>query len=553
MASTRIDVQKIGVTLSDPDVTIEPGSVRQLLVTLVNGQDAPDRLSIEIEGVDVEWYSMPEAAFYVQPGAEVTARINFRVVRESGNLAGVYPFLVRVQAMETGEIGAAQATLVIKPFHSLQLEMTPKRAVATYFGRYNDFEVTVANLGNAEETIELFANDPEDGVAYEFDAERLTLKPGQTRTVLLATCPKLSSILGGMRLYGFTVTARSVTDAYVSAGAHAQLEKRPLISPLLGIFLLLIGLVIGGWFATRPTPPQPIVLGAFDADQKHVHFGDQVKLTWNVSPANSQIVISYHVAGSKTEIFDPGQQRTAIGSVEVTPQLPQTIYTLTVTSGKRSRSRQLPIDVIPPPVTPHPVLRNFTATPATIHAGDSVMLSWESKNAKELILDPGSTTMDAFEQTRQITPTTDTEYTLRALPLADNYEPATRSVKVHVVAKDVCTAVIDRFAASRGNVYIGDTVKLVWKTRLAMSARIDSDHGSIGAVATAGSIDEVVNDPTTFTLTVLDSAGNRTTKSVTITPRPRPVPVQVPPPDTGAQTAPPDTTTPPTTPPNNGQ
>jgi len=189
MASTTSDIQKILVSLSTADIVIEPGSTAQLIVTMTNQQAEPDRLSIEVEGIDVEWYAIPVPAVNVAPGATVTERILFKVARNSANRAGSYPFLVRVQAQETGEVGVAQAALAVKPFSFLEVELDPKRAVATFFRPLNDFDVSVSNQGNAEETLDLGAFDPDDGCAYEFDTDRITLKPGQTTAVPMALRP----------------------------------------------------------------------------------------------------------------------------------------------------------------------------------------------------------------------------------------------------------------------------------------------------------------------------------------------------------------------------
>src|SRR4029079_14843269 len=113
MATSMTDVHKIVVTLSEPDLTVEPGTVSQLTVTIVNQQDSADRLSLEIEGIDVEWYAIPVPAVNLAPGGQATLKVPFRVARTAGNVAGTYPFLVRVQAMETGEVGVAQASLSV--------------------------------------------------------------------------------------------------------------------------------------------------------------------------------------------------------------------------------------------------------------------------------------------------------------------------------------------------------------------------------------------------------------------------------------------------------
>src|SRR5579884_765099 len=320
MASTMSDVQKIGVTLSEPDLLIEPGNVAHLTVTITNRQDTPDRLSLEVEGLDIEWYMIPVPAVNLGPGEQATERILFKVGRGSENRAGSYPFLVRVQALETGAIGVAQATLVVKPFSALQVEINPKRAVASFLHPLNIFEVTLANLGNAEETLNLYASDPEDGCAYEFDADRTTLKPGQSETVPLYVRPRVSSALGGTRLYGFTVSARSTEDSYVSASAHGQVEKHALISPLLGIFLLLLGFGGAGWWFLRPQPLKPPVINSFSSSNSHVDSGQDITLSWDVS--NAPIIIIKSRVGKGGETAMPGEQKQMVGFVTVKPAPP---------------------------------------------------------------------------------------------------------------------------------------------------------------------------------------------------------------------------------------
>ncbi len=524
MSSTISDIQKIVVSLSEPDITLEPGSVVQLIVTMTNRQETSDRLMLEIEGVDVEWYRIPMPALNLASGETSTARVNFKVPRDSSSRADTYPFLVKVQAMETGEEGMAQASLIVKPFNNLQMELDTKRVVATFLHALNDLEVTISNFGNAEETLELFASDPEDECVYEFDVDRITLKPGQTEIIPLAVRPKNSSIVGGMRLYGFTASARSVEYSYIHANVHGQIEKRALISPLLGIFLLL--LVFGGavaW-AFRPKPPIPIVINSFASPVKNVAFGQEASLSWDVSPAGSQIIL-YKRTGPDGEEVALGEQKNIVGTITVKPEMPFTLYKIVVREhGLPDKAQSLKIEVTPPPVPEKPVITFFKAEPAVVHVGESVMLSWETVNAKDLILDPGDVRLSQFQQTHPVTPDQDTTYQLRAIGLDDKMKAAAKNCKVRVVPKDVCTAQILAFAGPKGQVFIGTPVKIRWRTIYAASARIESDHGVIGDVVPASGIKEVtINESTVFTFTATDSIGNRITKTLTVTAIPKPV------------------------------
>lgn len=520
------DIQKIYVTLSERDITIEPGGTAQVVVSMTNGQETPDRLSLEVEGVDVEWYAIPVPAVNVAPGAMAQERILFRMARSSENRAGTYPFLVRVQALETGEIGVAQATLTVKPFSSLQVDLAPKRGVATFFRPLEDFDVTVLNLGNSEETLDLYASDPDDGCAYEFDRDRIVLKPGQSEVVPLAARPKTLSVLGGVRLFGFTVTTRSVEQPIFSATTHGQIEKRALISPLLGIFLLLLLFGAAGWVLTRPHPPEPLVIKAFTAVPDHVNSGQDVTLNWDVSPLNSRVIITTRLGPRGAEIMSPGEMRGAVGSVTVKPEFPGAHYTLVVRdpSGRlKDRRMERRVLVNPPPRPPALKIVQFRAEPAKIHTGETVTLSWQATGQTGFILDPGDHRMSQFVQTQTVTPEQDCEYTLRALSPDPKTMPAAKRVKVTVVPKDFTIAEIITFTASPSTPYLGDSVTLRWKTRYAKRVQIDSDGSPVGEVpANAGSVLIPVTQPTKFTLTATDSVGKSVTKVISVLPKPRP-------------------------------
>jgi hypothetical protein len=555
MASTTSDIQKILVSLSPADIVIEPGSTAQLIVSMTNRQDEPDRLSIEVEGIDVEWYAIPVPAVNVAPGATVTERILFKVARNSANRAGAYPFLVRVQAQETGEVGVAQAALVVKPFNFLEVELDPKRAVATFFRPLNDFDVTVSNQGNAEETLDLGAFDPDDGCAYEFDTDRITLKSGQTTVVPMALRPKVSSVLGGVRLYGFTITARSVNDSYVSASVHGQVEKLALISPLLGIFLLLLSFGVGGYLFFRPHPVPPAKIHSFNASSTKAAFGQAITLSWDVSDPQ-QIILSHHIKKGNEEgeeVNDPGEQRNKVGNVQVKPEYPTTIYKLTVrgANGQPEQTRDVRVDVAAPPVQPPAKLKSFTAEPSRIHAGDIVRLSWEATNYTTAIIDPGNNVLSAFQRTMNVTPDQPITYTLRVI--GADQKPVERKALVTVLPKDQCIAEIEYFALKSNKVFIGDSAHLKWKSHYARTVHLSADNGGFSKdVNLSGSADIPVDAPTVFTLTVTDSAGLVVSKQVTLRPDPKPVvpdPVVPPTTDGGATVLPPPAQ--PVTPPPN--
>lgn len=525
MSSTLADMQKIIVTLSEPNLEIEPGSFAQLTVTMINRQESADRLLLEIEGIDVEWYGIPVPAVNLEAGGQAEANINFRIGRNTENRAGAYPFLVRVRAMETGAVGIAQATLNMKPFSSLQVELSPKRGIATFLRPVNEFMLNLAHQGNQEESFDLSASDADDGCTYEFDQERVTLQPGQTAQVPFFIRPKTSSVVGGGQLYGFSVYVRSNPSAHVLANVHGQLERRSLISPLMGVFLLLLTMISFGAWYLWPRPLQPLKIHSFTALPLQVMQGGTVTLSWDVQPNYDQIILSRR-QGDQVPINESVQPKEAVGSVIVTPLPPQTTYVLEVRRNNgTSKKLEVTIDVTTPPPSPKPSISYFKVEPDKIHEGESVLLSWKTAGATRTLLDPGSMEIPPYEHTRNIPLDKDTAFTLRVIG-QNPQDFVEKTIKVTAAPKDTCIAEILSLGIDRKTVYEGDKVKVVWQTRYAKTVTLDYDKGSLGEMPRkSGSIElpMPIKEPITLTLKAVDSLGNSIAQQLVITPQPRPV------------------------------
>ena len=147
------------------------------------------------------------------------------------------------------------------------------------------------------------------------------------------------------------------------------------------------------------TPPT----AALTADATTVDKGKSVTLSWSSKNA--------------TELdLEPGLGKVpAEGSKSVTLQ-ESTTYTLTATGPGGTKSASASVSVKsapPPPPPPSPVTATLTANPTNVEKGKSTTLSWSSKNATELDLEPGVGKVPA-EGSKSVTPQDSTTYTLTA-------------------------------------------------------------------------------------------------------------------------------------------
>lgn len=490
----------IQVGLSAHDIAIEPGGTGQLTITITNNQPNGDHVAVEIEGIDVEWYALPVPSLNVAAGETQEARVLFRIAHTSECLAGTYPFVVKCRSMETGEAGVQQAVLTVKPFSSLQIELEPRRAASTFFRHASPIDVTITNLGNHDETLDLYASDPEDACAYEFETNRITVRPGLSVTVPMEAEPVTRPMIGSTRLYGYTVTARSTEDSYVSAAANGQLERKALISTVaFGILAVLAALLIV-FMAFRP---RPVAIRSFTSSAPKVVAGQKVTLSWDIANMGDG---SYIMPGNIPVT-------SSVGSRDIQPTEP-TNFTLVARGAGGEQRRSVMIDVTPAPPMPKPEISEFSATPRKVHQGDSVTLAWQVKGASEIVLNPlGEVKNPQLYLSQEVKPEQTTTYVLTARGL--NGQVVTKSITVDVIPPTACLAEIRSFRAKPSSVETGKKSTLSWSVDGAATVEIDNGVGA--GLPARGKADVSPTETTMYVLRATDSRGNTTTRNVTVT------------------------------------
>lgn len=489
----------IRVELSSEQVCVEPGGTAQLTVKVTNRQEIDDLVFIDVEGIDSEWYALPMPSVAVAAGAEADMQVLFRLPRTSECQAGSLAFVVRAKGMEAGATGAHTAALVITPFSSLQLELSPKRATSTAFRPRRTFHLSVSNLGNHPETLDLSGTDPGDGCAYEFERDRVTVKPGGSETVDLVVEPRSRPLVGSSNLFGFTVTTRSSSDAYVSANASGQLERRPFLSTLALTILLLACVVGAGAWWVRP---RPVSIRSFQADTDTVMAGTPVTLTWDVQNLGD----GSHILPDTLPI------KGESGNIQVKP-LKTTEFVLVARNGNSEKRMSVVVNVTPPPKAPKPKISSFTASSRRIHTGESAMLSWEVDGAAMMVLNPIGALNPGLDRSRQVTPDQTTTYVLSAQGMAG--EVVTKSVTITVVPPNVSIAEIKGFRATPASIHSGEVANLTWSVEGAATVEIDNGVGT--GLNAKGRFDVMPTQTTVYTLRAGDARGNVVTAQATVT------------------------------------
>ena len=156
-----------------------------------------------------------------------------------------------------------------------------------------------------------------------------------------------------------------------------------------------------------------------------------------------------------------------------------------------------------------PVVNSFAANPSTITEGQTASLSWSVTDADSVVIDNGIGSVNPSGGTYQVSPGSDTTYTLTASH--DSGGQATATVAIDVTPL-LDAPTIEYFTASPQSIERGEQSLLSWSTSGADTAYIDNGVGYVNA--SSGYFSVYPDQNTTYTLMAINNAGST---SVTVT------------------------------------
>ncbi|MCB8932489.1 MAG: hypothetical protein M9921_04825 [Fimbriimonadaceae bacterium] len=505
--------------LSSDVLSVEAGATVPLSIEVANRSEEADRYEIEIEGLDPEWTAVPVPAFGVGSLEEQSEKVFFKPPRVSESLSGDYPFVVKVRSLSSGESRTVQGVLQIKPYHHLSMELSPKRGSITPFRKQTEFQAALMNLGNTEHTLQLVGNDVDDACAFEFEQEQVTLAPGQQRTVSVVLSSTSNRVLASSRLFGFTIVARSIESSSVMCSAQAQLEQRPLLSPLGAIFFVFVATLIALWVLLLPKAPS---VDSLTLDRPSVLTGEPVTIRWSASNAK---YVRISVAG--TALIDHG---SLAGQTVYTPTAPGTVLVEAVAlrDNRQSAPVSAELQVGEPAVVPDPEILTFKTSASTVNLGEPFVIEYKvSPSVVKAYLAPTGEELNLKVGSRELIATLpgEREYTLVAENA--NGKTARKSLKLNVVEASQAKFVVFDVDPKVVDPAVG-RVTVTWQFSNAVRAELSDGTQKMVVEASEGRRDYLIDKETTFTLTGYDAQGLTTTRSITVKM------LEPPPPDTGS-------------------
>lgn len=525
------------LSLAADVVEVEAGAKAPLTLTIVNQGSATDRFEVEIQGIETEWAAIPVPTFTVEPGESVSEKAFLQPRRVPENVAGAYPFVVRVRSLESGETKTAQALLKLLPYHHLTMEISPKKGVISPTTKRNDFRLTVINLGNSEHTLQLSAQDPDDRCAYEFESNQIVLGPGQQREVEMVANPKQTPFFSSGRLIGFSTVARSISERNVSATAQAQLEQRSVLSPTTLATLVLLFAIFTGWWVMRPVPPSV----RLSVNPTHALKGQKIEILVTTEHADHlRVTMGNEEIYNGTPVSELSAELKGDGGDTIS-------FVAEVTRDNRSETHDTKTVKIDEPVVVDPaIIDQLKVSTPSIKLGGSFVLSWKVRYATKVAIAPILDDLSPDLEQQQITPTSAGKQSYTFIAFNSEGKPTKQVVEVDVV--DESDAKILAFTATPDSVkeMEGGKTTLSWQVT-DDAERVELTIGTAEPKRVANNepgLEVVIGAKTSFILTAYDKKARKTVKKVTVnfekadieitppttTPPTDPIPNTIPPP-----------------------
>jgi PASTA domain-containing protein len=238
----------VALILHATQATAPAGGLATFAGTLRNQSGVVDNYDFRVSGLPAEWVDLPPTAYLLPYGSaeghEQTFQLAVMPPRAPEAEARAWPFTLEVVSRDSGQVAArADATLVIEPFHQVEVHAKPQRRRGRTRGTY---ALEIVNAGNADASVALTAADTDDACEIRVDPPAVRVAPGRRGTARLRVRPRRAIWWGRADEHRFDLRAALREDpAHVPAPPQLVFRQLPWIPWWVpAVILVLIALAI---------------------------------------------------------------------------------------------------------------------------------------------------------------------------------------------------------------------------------------------------------------------------------------------------------------------
>jgi hypothetical protein len=454
--------------IAGPSVTLSAPTAAKTTFTAAEGQSYAFRLTVK----DTQ-------------GAQGTERVT--VTTKAAPQVQVVRFTANPTSIASGQA----STLAWQVENADSVEISGLGAVNPQAGttsvsptQTTTYTLTARNAGSEiNESVTITVTQQAQPAVLSFQANPTSITPGQASTLIWQTqnADQVTiSGIGSVAQNGSTSVSPSETTTYTLTATNPQGQTTATVT------------------VTVASSSAPVV-ASFTATPAQISAGGTSTLNWQVTNATDVSITSIG-------------RVNPTGSQAVSPST-TTTYTLTASNSAGQVTAQVTVTV-----TQSTRITSFTATPSTITAGETVLLSWATEGATSASIGPGVGAV-AVNGSVQVQPAADTTYTLTVTGNGGAPVTSTVTVKVNPSPRPVANAGPNQLVqimqvplnAGASLDPNGLPLTFSWVSQNPTATLINPNTAT--PIAHLGN----ANGDYTFTVTVTNSQGLSSTASVTIT------------------------------------
>jgi len=256
---------KIEVTVAPITFTLTAGDTIEATATIRNLGQSVDQLTLSIDGLDPDWYTLPVSSVALFPNDQDNLKIILHPPKTAETKGGSYPFRINVISQENPDEKSVVALAIeIQAVPEVELNLSPP----TISGRKGTYQIIANNPGGRETTLRLTASDDRGRLRYNLHLESLTVPGGgRSETTLDVQLSWPTFFFSGGEEFDFQVSA-TLPEAAEARTINGQLVHTPWYKSLPRIRL--------------PWLERPPVIKAFKATTEDKR---EFKLNWSVKRA----------------------------------------------------------------------------------------------------------------------------------------------------------------------------------------------------------------------------------------------------------------------------
>ena len=230
---------RVELLLDRDQLSVEPGKIITLAVTMLNQGSVVDHFTPRIEGIPAEWITNQPPTVQLMPGSQQVSTFTISPPRTPASRAGSYPIKVKAISRDAPDRSAeARATLAVTPFYRFSSELSPQKVRAGRTAR-----IKLENLGNTHETFNLSWQDRAVEVDFKPPQASVRVAEGKEAFAEFRADPRTRPLFGADRMHSFTAEVSSATTSETQTHA-GELVSPPIIPWWLILLLVLLCLCL---------------------------------------------------------------------------------------------------------------------------------------------------------------------------------------------------------------------------------------------------------------------------------------------------------------------